>query len=240
MIWKRPDYIGDRHNYIQYFDNPTLKIPKDQYFNLTDVCNFMDSKDPANMAGRRGGEEVNYMPIKNFFVPSLSKEELVKRGLINPEDSNRVVTEMKWGYPKSTAYKGDLAVLNIIAGVANDGWKRPLYFDAGLRTGDYGGTGDYLHMEGLVYRLMPFKFKDSIKVNTQVLGTINTDKSYDLFMNKFLWGGAERNDVYFDEPNRHEFVTYRMDGSFLANQLTPEGKKDKAIEAFTKAKADQQ
>ena len=237
MIWKREDYIGDRHNYIQYFDNPALKIPKDQYFNLADVCNFMISKDPANMAGRRGGDEVNYMPIKNFFVPSLNKEELLKRGLVNAEDTNRVSTEMKWAFPKGTAYKGDLAILNIIAAVANDGWKRPLYFDAGLRTGDYGGTGDYLHMEGLVYHLMPFRYKDSIKINSQVLGTINTEKGYDLFMNKFIWGGAERNDVYFDEPNRHEFVTYRMDGSFLANQLTTEGKKDKAIQVLDKVMA---
>jgi hypothetical protein len=56
-------------------------------------------------------------------------------------------------------------------------------------------------------------------------------------MNKFIWGGAERNDVYFDEPNRHEFVTYRMDGSFLANQLTTEGKKDKAIQVLDKVMA---
>ena len=238
MIWKRDDYMGDRHNYIQYYDNPSLKIPKDQFFNLAEVCDFMDSKDASKMAGRRGGEEmVNYMPIKNFFVPSLSKAELISRGLINAADSDRVNTDMRWAYPKTTAYKGDLAILNIIAAVAKDGWKRPLYFDAGLRTGDYGGTGDYLHMEGLVYHLMPFKYKDSLKVNTQVLGTINTDKGYDLFMNKFMWGGAERNDVYFDEPNRHEFVTYRMDGSFLANQLTTEGKKDKAIQVLDKVMA---
>ena len=237
MIWKREDYIGDRHNYVQYYDNPAKKIPKDQFFNLTEVCNFIISKDPQNMAGRRGGDEVNYIPLKNFFVPSLSKEELVKRGLINASDSNRVVPEMKWSYPKTAAQKGDLAILNIIAAVANDGWKRPLYFDAGLRTGDYGGTGDYLHMEGLVYRLMPFKFNDSVKVNAQVLGSINTDKGYDMFMNKFIWGGAERNDVYFDEPNRHEFVTYRMDGAFLANQLAADGKKDKAVQVLDKVMA---
>ena len=130
-----------------------------------------------------------------------------------------------------------MAILNIIAAVANEGWKRPLYFDAGLRTGDYGGTGDYLHMEGLVYRLMPFKYNDSVKVNAQVLGSINTEKGYDMFMNKFIWGGAERNDVYFDEPNRHEFVTYRMDGAFLANQLAADGKKDKAIQVLDKVMA---
>jgi hypothetical protein len=88
-------------------------------------------------------------------------------------------------------------------------------------------------MEGLVYRLMPFKVNDSLKVNQQVLGSINTDKGYDLFM-KFTYGGGERNDVYFDEPNRHEFVTYRMDASFLANQLAVEGKKDKAVQVLDK------
>ncbi len=239
MIWKRDDYIGDRHNYVQYYDNPARKIPKDQFFNLTEVCNFIISKDHENMARRGGGEYVNYIPLKNFFVPSLSKEELVKRGMLNAADTNKVITDMRWSYPKPAAQKGDLAILNIIAAVANNGWKRPLYFDAGLRTGDYGGTGDYLHMEGLVYRLMPFKYKDSAvqKVNTQVLGSINTDKGYDMFMNKFLWGGADRNDVYFDEPNRHEFVTYRMDGAFLANQLAAEGKKDKAVQVLDKVMA---
>jgi len=193
----------------------------------------MDSDDPAQM-GSAGTEAVNYIPAKNFFTPSLSKDDLVKRGLVTAADTSRISTEMKFAYPKATAYKSDLAILNIIAAVANEGWNRPLYFDAGLRQGDYGGTGDYLHMEGNVYRLLPFKYTDANKISPQVLGTINTDKSYDLYMHTFLWGGGERNDVYFDEPNRHEFVTYRMDGSFIANQLSAEGKKDKAIDVLDK------
>ncbi len=234
MVWKKKDYIGDHHNYISYLKNP--QIPEDKYFNLTEICEFMNSDD-ASKKGARGPESVNYIPARNFFVPSISKEELLKRGLITAADSNRVITDMKFVYPKTTAYKSDLAVLNIIAAVANEGWKRPLYFDAGLRQGDYGGTGDYLHMEGNVYRLMPFKYTDAAKINPQVLGSINTEKSYDLYMNKFIWGGGERNDVYFDEPNRHEFVTYRMDGSFIANQLAAEGKKDKAIQVLDKIMA---
>ena len=233
MIWKKADYIGDRHNYVSYLDNPSLKIPKDQYFNLSDICSFMISNDQDKKA-QRGSEGVNYMPAKNFFTPSLSKEELVKRGLITAADTMRVVSEMKFTFPKTTAYKSDLAVLNIIAGIANEGWKRPLYFDAGLRQGDYAGTGEYMRMEGLVYRLMPFKVIDSVKVNAQVLGSINTAKGFDLFMNKFIWGGAERNDVYFDEPNRHELVSYRMDGAFLANQLVAEGQKEKAVQVLDK------
>ncbi len=231
MIWKKKDYVGDHHNYISYLKNS--QVPADKYFNLADICNFMDSDDPANK-GQRGSESVNFMPTKNFFVQSLSKDDLVKGDMVPLEDTGRISTEMKFVYPKTMAYKSDLAVLNIIAAVAKEGWKRPLYFDAGLRSGDYGGTGDYLHMEGVVYRLMPYKYTDVNKIASQVLGTINTDKSYDLFVNKFLWGGAERNDVYFDEPNRHEFVSYRMDGSFIANQLSAEGKKDKAITLLDK------
>lgn len=229
MIWKKEDYIGDRHNYVAYNKNP--QIPADKYFNLTDICKFIISKDPSNM-GMRGAEAVNYIPSKNFFTPSLSKEELVSRGWIKPEDTARVVNDVKFVYPKQIAYKSDLAVLNIIAAISNEGWKRPIYFDAGLRTGDYGGTGDYLHMEGLVYRLMPYRYADVNRVNAQLLGCVNTEKSYDLFVNKFIWGGAERTDVYFDEPNRHEFVTYRMDASFIANQLSAEGKREKAIQVL--------
>lgn len=187
----------------------------------------MNSNDPEAKVGTRGGNDLNYMPTKNFFVPTMSKEQLVSMGLASAADTANVITDMRFVYPKESAYKSDLAILNIIAAVAKDGWKRPLYFDAGLRTGDYGGTGDFLRLEGTVYRLMPYKFVDSIKKNSPILGTINTDKSYDLFMG-FKWGGGERKDVYFDEPNRHEFVTYRMDASYIANALASEGKKEKA------------
>lgn len=232
MIWKKDDYIGDHHNYIGYSKNPQL--PADKYFNLVDICNFMISKDPANMGSRGGDDMMNYMPSRNFFVSTISKDELVNRGMAKATDTARISTEMKFIYPKTTAFKNDLAILNIIAAVAKEGWKRPLYFDAGLRQGDYGGTGEYMHMEGLVYRLMPFKYMETQKVNSQLLGSLNTEKSYDMFMNKFIWGGSERNDVFFDEPNRHEFVTYRMDAAMLANQLSADGKKDMAVNVLDK------
>ncbi len=233
MIWKRKDYIGDNHNFISYLENPNLKIPKDQYFNLTDICNFMISTDRDKMA-QRGDEPVNYIPVKNYFVPTPSMEDLVSRGLIGAEDTARVLTGMKFTFPKNSAMKSDLAVLNIIAAIANEGWKRPLYFDAGLRQSDYVGTGEYMRMEGMVYRLMPFRVNDSVRINPSVVGSIDTKKGYNMFMNTFVWGGAEREDVYFDEPNRHELISYRMNASFLANQLAVEGENAKAIQVLDK------
>jgi len=231
MIWKKNDYVGDHHNYIRYYDNP--QIPKDKFFNLEEICGFMNSEDADKRLMANNGDRVNYLPSKNFFVGTPSKDDLVKNGLVSAEDTARISNDMKFKYPKDLAYKSDIAILNIIAGVAKNGWKRPLYFDAGLRQGDYGGTGDFMKLEGLVYRLMPYKYTDSTKVNQQVLGTIDTKKSYDLFVNTYLWGGADKN-VYFDEPNRHEFITYRMDAAFIANALSAEGKKTEAIALLDK------
>ena len=231
MMWKRENYLGDRHNGLGYFENP--KIPKGQFINLIDVCNFMNSDNPDTKLTTNSGDLVNYIPTKNFYVPSLSKEELIRNQMATPEDTTHISTDMRFVYPKDNAYKSDLAILNIIAAVAKEGWKRPLYFDAGLRQGDYGGTGDFLRLEGTVYRLLPYKFTDSVKNTQQILGTVNTEKSYNLFMG-FTYGGGETNIVYFDEPNRHEFVTYRMDASTIANALSAEGKQDKANKLLDK------
>ncbi len=235
MLWKRDAYMGDRGQYVQYYDNPSLGLGKNTYINLIEVCDFMNSDNNSQKVPLSHGGYSNYMPTKNFFVPVPSKEDLVKNGVAEVSDTARIIPEMKFTYPKDIAYKGELAILNIIAGVAKDGWKRPIYFDAGLRQGDYAGTGDYLRLEGTVYRLLPYKIADSnaAKNRNQILGTINTEKSYEMFM-KYKYGGGESNNVYFDEPNRHEFVTLRMDASSVANALIAEGKKDKAIKLLDK------
>jgi Protein of unknown function (DUF2723) len=234
MIWKKKDYVGDHRNYLQvYTGNP--KIPQDKYFNLTEICNFMDSDNPENKASRGDGESVNYAPSKNLFVNTISKDELVKRGLVPASDTGIVTTTMQWVFPKDILYKNDIAMLNIIAGVADQGWKRPICFDAGLRQSDYVGTGDYMRLEGFVYHLVPYKYTDSLsKSGGGLLGTVDLEKSYDLFMNKFLWGGADRNDVYYDEPNRHELVTFRSFGSMVANALSAHGQRDKAVKVLDK------
>ena len=222
MQWTRKAYIGDHSNYIRYVKNPS--IPDDKYFNLAEICDFIASDDPAKKVPLSNGENENYFPSKHFFLPSVSKEYLVTNGLANAEDTARISTEIKFTYPKNVAYKSDIAILNMVAGIAKAGWKRPIYFDAGLPADNYVGLAEYTRLEGILYRVMPYKVIDSIKDN-QVLGSIDIKKSYDLFMNKYIWGGAERNDVYFDEPNRREFFPYRMDASFIANYLSAHGRK---------------
>ena len=69
-----------------------------------------------------------------------------------------------------------------------------------------------------------------------MVGRINVEKSLDLFLNKFSWGNAHRNDVYFDEKNRLMFMAYKMQGSRLAIELSAMGRNDDAKKVLDKLK----
>lgn len=229
MVWKKKDYVGDRKNYIRYFDNP--QIPKDRFFNLAEICNFMVSDDQANKLRTMGGDMENYLPARNFTVPGLTKEQLIASGMLGANDTLPVIPEFKFSFPKEIAYKDDIAVLQIVAAVANEGWKRPLYFGAGM--GDnYQGMNDYLRLEGSVYRLVPYKYAMPRQLNPGEMGFVDPDKGYNLFTKVYKWGGAERTDVYFDEKNRQMLTAYRIDAARVADELTARGRTKEAVEVL--------
>lgn len=233
MIWKRDDYLGDRRNYVRYYKSP--QIPQDRYFNLIDICKFMISEDPQNKLQSMGSNETeNFYPTKNFFIPSLSREELLKNGLVKDADTMNMDTEIKFTFPKDIAYKDDIATLNIIAAIAQQGWKRPIYFGGGLPGDNYVGLEDYMRLEGTVYRLMPYKIREQVRLMQEEMGTVDVDKTYDLFMNKYIWGNADRKDVYFDEKNRIMFTAYRVNAGRLAAELAQRGRNTEAKNVLDK------
>lgn len=231
MIWKKQHFVGDRRNYVRYVENP--QIPKDRFFNLIEVCNFIISDEMNAKLSAPGGEAANYLPSKNFFVPTISKEELVKNGFINSADTDNVLNEMKFTFSKDVAYKDDLGVLNIVAAVAKDGWKRPIYFGAGM--GDnYQGMNDYMRLEGSVYRLCPFKNLIQRPSSPGDMGFVDAQKSFDLFTKTYYYGNADRKNVYFDEKNRMMLTAYRIDAARVADDLTAIGRKDDAVKVLDK------
>lgn len=231
MIWQKDHYVGSRRNYLRYFDNP--QIPKDRYFNLTEICNFMLSDNPVNKLRTTSGEMENYLPSKNYFIPGLNKEELISAGMLSAADSAHIINDMRFTFPKDVAYKDDIAMLQIIAAIARDGWKRPVYFGSGGRTADYQGMNEYLKAEGTALRLVPYK-KANFRTAGNEIGFIDVEKSYDLFMNRYTYGGAERDDVYFDEKNRQMLITYRINASRLADELSSMGRQKEAIAVLDK------
>jgi hypothetical protein len=230
MIWKKEDYVGDRRNYVRYFDNP--QIPKDRFFNLSEICKFLISNDQANKLRTQGGDMVNYLPSKNFLLPSMSREALVAANLLSKNDSGALDTNVRFVYPSDAIGKDDLAILNIVAAIAEQGWKRPIYFGGGGN--GYAGLNDYLKLEGIIYRLVPYKQPILRQNMPGEYGFVDVDKSYNLFMKTYTFGGAERKDVYFDEKNRLSLAPYRTTVSRIADELSARGRKTEALQILDK------
>ncbi|MCB0698241.1 MAG: DUF2723 domain-containing protein [Chitinophagaceae bacterium] len=234
MIWKKEHYIGDRRNYMRYVQSP--QIASDRFFNLSEICEFMLSDNPNYQVQMSDGSRENFIPSKNFFLPSFTKEELLAKGLAAPEDTARIITDIRFQAPKDILYKDDLATYNIIAAIAAEGWERPIYFSGGLPGDNYVGLDDYMKLEGVVYRLMPYKQIPFEPPIAGEMGSINTTKSYDLFMNQYLWGNADRDDVYFDEKNRIMFAAYRINSSRIAMEMAANGQTEKGKEVLDKVR----
>ena len=209
VVWSSDQILGSKRDAIYYYpDAPGAKVDQSKPMDLyTMMKDYAGSDDPNRMVAN-GDEYLNIFPTKNVKVPV--DTNLVKQnGTVNAGDS--VVSELDFTIPKSALGKNESAILNIIA--ANN-WKRPIYFTSPY---DELGFAQYLRTDGLTYRLVPVK-------NSEV----NRDWAYDVMMNKFGFGNANKPGVYYDEENRRHLNTIRMQFAQVGISLADHDKKDDA------------
>ena len=70
---------------------------------------------------------------------------------------------------------------------------------------------------------------------TPLYNGVNIEAAYDNMVNKFRWGGLEKNpDIYFDETSRGMLSSYRLSFTQLIDTLIDEGENEKALTALDK------
>lgn len=207
VIWNEEQIAGDKRNIIYH-------IPVSQtdtsYVDLYTMMKDQAGSDAENKMFRvQSGELINYFPVNRVTVP-VDKNVVLQNGTVTAKDS--VVKEVKFQISKSYLFKNDAAIMNVIA--ANK-WKRPIYFTQPLQM----GFDDYLRQDGLTYRLVPI---------ANARGTVNMDWMFDKVMNKFKYGSADKDGVYFDEENRRHLLNIRNAHTILAMNLIAAGRKEDA------------
>jgi hypothetical protein len=208
LVWSKEQVEGNKRNIALY--QPLPQFPQNNYYDLYDLLkNYMGDDKNVDERG------YSILPVNKISVP-VDEKTVRQNGTVNAADS--VVSSMQFQVPKTTLYKNDLAILDVIA--ANQ-WKRPIYF-----TMPYNdlGFGDYLRRDGLAYRLVPVK-----------QSRVNTDRMMDVVMNKFGFGNAQLANVYYDEENRRQLNIIRRTVSELAIDLSAKNRKEDAIKVLTKA-----
>lgn len=222
ISWTPDKYMLGRRDYIPFYDRG-LKDPVE----LKEMVDFMGSDDPQAKARTNSGEEINYFPTKHIKY-TVDADAAVKSGTVSKANADKIVKTMEWTLSGNYLMKNDLMILNIIA---NNNWKRPIYFATTVGSENYLNLESYFQLEGITYRLVPIKTESKSEM---VPGRVETDLMYNNVMNKFEWGNMNRDGIYLDENNLRMTTNFRINFARLAEELLSEGKRDSAIAALDK------
>lgn len=212
------------------------------YRSVKEVIDFVKSKDPAtkypigeqeNDEGTKISESLPYIPTKRLFIPVDKK--LVKANGTVPADTpdSLIADSVKWTLDKNYMFKADLMILDLLA---HNDWKRPIYFAVTAGSDSYLNLEDYFQLEGLAYRLVPYK--QPLNRSMFSPASVNTSAMFNNIMDSkksgWDWGGIDKYDLYLDENNLRMTTNLRIQMMTLADVLIQEKKDDKARQVLDK------
>ena len=194
-----------------------------QFADLKDIMDFVKSDLPQAKVETSSGEKFNFIPTRNFILP-VDSSVVLKNGTVAPGDRDKIVPAIEWRYSRNNMSKSALVVMDILA---NNNWKRPVYFASIGHEGTLG-LEDYMQLEGFAYRLVPIK---SQSIGRYEAGRVETRLLYENLMNKFHWDGMNDPNVYLDDFHVRTTSIVRVRTRFiqLADELINEGDTARAI-----------
>jgi hypothetical protein len=222
ISWKQEQYILGRRDYIPFYDRNVQGAVE-----LKELVDFMGSDEQSCKATTQGGETINYFPTKNIKI-TIDSAAVMANHVVAPENAGKIVKEMDITLEGSYLMKNDLMILNILA---NNNWKRPIYFATTVGSENYLNLQNYFQLEGLTYRVVPIYTPSD---NEMSIGRVATDTMYRNVMSRFVWGNMNDERVYLDENNQRMTTNIRINFSRLAEALIMEGKKDSAVKVLDK------
>ena len=214
ITWERKDYAEGTRSivYLKEIIKEPIDLKKALEFLLANPA-----KSPKNPYKQ------DYIPGRIFKL-AVNKDNLVKQGAIKEEDKDKIADEMIIDLShKSYITKSEVMILEMLA---NNNWERPIYYAVTVGSEMYLNMQKYFQLEGLSYRIVPFK--DGGKN-----GITNTDIMYNNMMNKFKFGNIDtKGNIYLDENVLRMCRAHRQMFTELINKLIAEGKKEEAIKAL--------
>jgi hypothetical protein len=186
------------------------------------VMDWIKSDNRATKLQMSDNELLDNIPTKTIRIP-VDKAKVLASGTVKPEDADKIVPYIDITLKGSLIMKSQLLVLDILA---NNDWKRPIYFVTGYHS-DAMGLEEYFQLEGLTYRLVPIKSSNKSWLE---YGRVDADILYNNMMNKFVWGGAKEKGVNIDYHHKRTLtvVKARYNYARLAKELATKGKNEMA------------
>lgn len=222
ISFSHDQYVGDKLDY-------TIHKPlTEERWDIKDFIKFIANDDPRTIISLQNGQSIHFYPTNKIRIP-VNKEAVIANKVISSQYNDSIVPYIDVDIKDQALYKNRLMMLDI---VANNNWKRPIYFTGGsYGADDYLWMKDFLQLDGMVYKLVPVKNAIADAPSPLDMGQIDSDKMYDIVM-KWDWGNSESTKIYHDTETRKNSITYRTNLARLMEQLINEGKNEKALKVI--------
>ncbi len=188
---------------ILFYENPSVK----NGINLQEYLKLVQEDNPAIKVPLQDGSSINTLPSEILYLP-IEPEKVRANIKIAAQFEPLISNQIEWNIGKEGIYKAELIQLDIIAQNAKNAWKRPIYFASGLQGRNFLNMKEFMQMEGLAYRLMPFKVQGATE------GFANSEMMYDTLMRKSTWRELNNPKVYY-QTDFYAFPVYQTRLNFL-------------------------
>lgn len=157
------------------------------------------------------------LPTAQMSLP-IDRERVENMLRADSSLQGRVLDVMPVNLNRRAIDRGTAVALDMIE--ANN-WERPIYWTSTSPRDVFANLKEHNLQTGLAFQLLPLDLKeqksviDGETVTTRPAHSgVRLEMMYDNVMNKFRWGGADKANVYFDEPARN--MMHGMRGTVFA------------------------
>jgi hypothetical protein len=216
VVFTQQQVQGDNRQVTYFVNMPGYD--QNKYYDLrTSLKDVFASDDPKYTSEGNDGEMYHIFPMRKFSVPVNKQHVLAIKAALPGDD---IVDELQLDLSaKNYLLRGDLLMLAL---VATTNFERPVCFTSNSSISPLG-LDKYVRQEGMIYRLVPV-------LNKNQTPNVNIDVAYTNMMQKFQYGAANKQGIYYDEENRRRLNYIRLAHAQVALGLIDAGQKDKARE----------
>jgi hypothetical protein len=183
---------------------------------LKTIVDLLLSDNDEDKVPLQNGTKENFIPTKNFKI-TVNPEDVIKTGTVSAADADKIIPVMEWKFNKNYVTKGTLAMFDILA---NNNWKRPVYFASTVPSEQFNGLDNFLYSEGMALRLLPLKVDSTA---TSRMDLVNTPVLYNNLMTKFKWGNV-KTASYLDTQSADDISIFTNLFNSSISSLIKDGK----------------
>ena len=195
---KREDYLEGKNDVVLVQDRLTTPL------NLGDAIRFVQSTDPRTKipAPYAGVDQLAFIPTSNLWVRA---DSTTLASYVSPQFLTSLYDTVYINPGSNLLYKNGFAMYALLA---NNDWKRGLYYSPLLPKDMYWGLDKYFVAEGIVSGVEP------VKRDSTMHELVDTAKMYRYLMEDYNFRSIADERVYLDETCKR-MIEYYVD-AFVA------------------------